>query len=125
MAIALTIDHVDNYLHCRFDGVFNDISDVDEECGDKLAAACGEYQCTRLLLDYSGVEIAGEFSVLDAHLLGQKFNSGDYSVTFAIIEPANSEHFSGDHLSTMTANRGVRLAIFGAHDEAAEWLSAQ
>lgn len=71
MAIALSIDHVDNCLHCRFNGVFNDISDVDEECGEKLAAACGEHQCTRLMLDYSGVEIAGEFSVLDACCRGR------------------------------------------------------
>ena len=71
MAIALSIDHVDNYLHCRFTGVFNDISDVDEERGEKLAAACGEHQCTRLMLDCSGVEIAREFTVLVAHCRGR------------------------------------------------------
>lgn len=124
MAIDLHIEPAGDYLHCKFDGKFNDISDVDEECGDKLGAACMEHQCTRLMLDYSGVEIASEFGVLDAHMLGQKFSGGSIPLVFAIVEPKNAKNFAGDHLCTMTANRGVRVSIFKTRDEAADWLTS-
>jgi hypothetical protein len=123
MALDLYIEPAGDYLHCKLDGKFNDISDVDEECGEKLGAACMTHQCSRLMLDYSGVVIASEFRVLDTHMLGQKFSGGSIPLEFASVEPNNTQNFAGDHLCTMTANRGVRVSIFKTSEEAADWLA--
>ncbi len=112
----------DNYLHCHFEGRYENLDKMVEH-GRLILKAYKETKCSNIILDFK--IITGAIGVITEHTLG-KFISKmiPKNVRIALIAPSHMKATASGHLETVVANRSGGLKVCWDLEEAVEWLEA-
>ncbi len=109
-----------NYLHCHFEGHFENLAKMLEQ-GQLILKAYKETKCSKIILDFC--IITGEIGVITEHTLGEFISKIiPKNVRIALIGPSHMRSTPSGHLETVVANRSGGLKVFWDLEEAVEWL---
>ncbi len=121
MTVELTnITFEENYLHCHFEGHFENLSKMIEH-GRLILKAYKETKCSDIILDF--YIITGKIGIITEHVLGEFISKMiPMNARIALVAPSHMKSTASGHLETVVANRSGRLKVCWDFEEAVEWF---
>lgn len=119
MSLDYTFEVEGDLLIVRTSGYDDDINEA-VAYGEAIIKNCVEKQCSRLLVDESGV--TDVLDIVSQYQMVQRLRPLiPYQLSVAIV--ANPEHYQDTSFGSMVAeNRGINVRVFTAIEDAMEWL---
>ena len=123
MAVELKkISLRDHYLHCYFEGHFENLIKMIENT-QRIFKAYRETNCPNALLDFS--RISGKIGIFAEHFLGEHIaHVIPLKARIAVLAPPYMKDTASGHLENVATNRAARLRVFWELEDAIEWLKA-